>query len=77
MINIGDLSAKPGWVRISIHPTMSDSEVDFIINSLSEVVINHEGWSADYTFDSHLGDYTRLNRNQFTFDLAESFKNNQ
>jgi len=74
MINIGDLSAKPGWVRISIHPTMLDSEVDFIINSLAEVVTNYQKWSADYIFDSQLGDYTQAAENEFKFDLAESFK---
>ena len=26
-INAGDLSEKPGWVRISLHPTLSEEEV--------------------------------------------------
>jgi selenocysteine lyase/cysteine desulfurase len=30
-INHGDLSDKPGWVRWSLHPTMTDSEVELMI----------------------------------------------
>ena len=26
-IDQGDLSEKPGWVRISVHPTMTDEEI--------------------------------------------------
>ncbi|MEO1050987.1 MAG: aminotransferase class V-fold PLP-dependent enzyme [Bacteroidota bacterium] len=38
MIDQGDHSEKPGWVRISIHPTMTEQEMVFIASSLSEVV---------------------------------------
>ncbi len=30
-INRGDLSEKPGWVRMSIHPTMTNEEIFYII----------------------------------------------
>ena len=28
-INSGDLTTKPGWVRMSIHPTMTNNEGSF------------------------------------------------
>jgi selenocysteine lyase/cysteine desulfurase len=34
----GDLSAKPGWVRLSIHPTMTDAEVDYILDAIEATV---------------------------------------
>ncbi|WP_339815764.1 aminotransferase class V-fold PLP-dependent enzyme [uncultured Imperialibacter sp.] len=37
LIDQGDTSAKPGWVRISLHPTMTDEEVRFIVGSVREV----------------------------------------
>lgn len=34
LIDLGDASQKPGWVRLSIHPTMTNSEVFFILNAI-------------------------------------------
>ena len=31
-INHGDLSEKPGWVRVSLHPVMTDEEVDYFLS---------------------------------------------
>jgi len=51
MINHGDLSDKPGWVRVSLHPVINDEEVLFFINALKEVVANHIEWKKDYIYD--------------------------
>jgi len=49
-INHGDLSLKPGWVRWSLHPTMTNSEVAFFIEALRDIVENHEKYAAEYTY---------------------------
>lgn len=49
-INHGDLSEKPGWVRLSLHPTMSDAQLDFILEAISKVVENVEEWAKEYTY---------------------------
>jgi selenocysteine lyase/cysteine desulfurase len=36
-IDRGDTSAKPGWVRISLHPTMTDEEVRLIVEGVGAV----------------------------------------
>lgn len=36
----GNTLAKPGWVRISLHPTMLDEEIDFIANALLYITEN-------------------------------------
>ena len=33
-IDQGDLSEKPGWVRLSIHPTMTDNELRTTIDGI-------------------------------------------
>lgn len=33
----GDMQAKPGWVRISLHPTMTNEEVELIVNAIKEI----------------------------------------
>jgi selenocysteine lyase/cysteine desulfurase len=47
-INHGDLSEKPGWVRWSLHPTMTNAEVEIMINALKEIVENIETYKNDY-----------------------------
>jgi selenocysteine lyase/cysteine desulfurase len=47
-VSAGDLSRKPGWVRLSLHPTMTNEEVKFICGSLEEIVQNKEAYCADY-----------------------------
>ena len=55
-INHGDLSEKPGWVRLSLHPTMTDEELDFILNAIHEVIINVKEWASDYTYSPKTND---------------------
>jgi len=60
-ISNGDLSAKPGWVRLSLHPTMKNSEVVFIAEALKQIAKNHKEWKNDYIYDKHTNEF-RLNR---------------
>jgi selenocysteine lyase/cysteine desulfurase len=38
MIDAGDESEKPGWIRISIHPTMTNIEANYIAESIASLV---------------------------------------
>jgi selenocysteine lyase/cysteine desulfurase len=49
-IDMGDLSEKPGWVRLSIHPTTTDSEVNYIVDALEQIVKNIKKWGKDYFY---------------------------
>lgn len=49
-ISRGDLSEKPGWVRLSLHPTTTDSELHYIANALKETSKNARDWSEDYRY---------------------------
>ncbi len=57
-ITSGDLSNKPGFVRISLHPTMTNDELDFIISALVDIVENHEEWEKDYIYDQQTNEFT-------------------
>jgi selenocysteine lyase/cysteine desulfurase len=50
-IRFGDLSQKPGWVRVSLHPTLSDADVYYFANALREVVKNHVTWGNEYVYN--------------------------
>lgn len=53
----GDLSEKPGFVRISLHPTMTDEELDFIINAVAEIAENHVAWGKDYIYNTQNNEF--------------------
>lgn len=61
LINHGDLSQKPGWVRLSLHPTMTNAELEFIINALSEIDKNHKIWGEDYAYNKHNNEFKHIN----------------
>ena len=39
-LKAGDPAAKPGWVRLSVHPTTTDAEIVYIIDAVKAVVTN-------------------------------------
>ena len=50
LINNGDLSLKPGWIRLSLHPTMTNGELVATMQALKEIQLNHKAWQEDYTY---------------------------
>lgn len=56
-ITHGDMSAKPGWVRFSIHPIMTDEEILTFIEAIREIIENIEEWKKDYIYDPASNDY--------------------
>lgn len=73
MINLGDLSLKPGWVRISLHPTMTEQEVDYIADAVAEIIKNHGHWQEKYRFNQHTGDFEFLQDAGFYINLEATF----
>jgi selenocysteine lyase/cysteine desulfurase len=57
-IRSGDLSCKPGWVRLTIHPTMTNREVSFIMDALEATSSNFREWGNDYSYDPHLNEFS-------------------
>ncbi|PCI73099.1 MAG: selenocysteine lyase [Gammaproteobacteria bacterium] len=57
-IDEGDLSRKPGWVRISLHPTSTDDDALFIVDSIAKIERNIREWENDYDFDASVGDFS-------------------
>ncbi len=56
-INSGDLSEKPGWVRLSLHPTMKDEELYTVVNGLHEIVANLDEWKKDYIYNKQTNEF--------------------
>ncbi|MCO5265509.1 MAG: aminotransferase class V-fold PLP-dependent enzyme [Lentimicrobium sp.] len=63
LINHGDLSQKPGWIRLSLHPTMTNQELSTILNALSEISQHHKKWSEDYMYNKHTNEFKHIKDN--------------
>ncbi|NNM23483.1 MAG: aminotransferase class V-fold PLP-dependent enzyme, partial [Flavobacteriaceae bacterium] len=42
---------KPGWVRISIHPTNTNAEIEYVCDSLISLSENWKSWGSEYIFE--------------------------
>jgi selenocysteine lyase/cysteine desulfurase len=60
-IDAGDLSMKPGWIRLSLHPTMTDDELFAITDAIRLTVENAEEWKKDYFYDRHTNEFSHCN----------------
>lgn len=57
LINSGDLSVKPGWVRLSLHPTMTDQELETFADACQQVVNNFDSWKSDYIYNKKKNEF--------------------
>ncbi len=74
-INLGDISIKPGWVRVSFHPINTNEEIEFVINSISELAKVHEKYDKYYKRKPFSNDYEYIGENKSNFsEIEEIFK---
>jgi selenocysteine lyase/cysteine desulfurase len=57
LLHAGELWHKPGWVRLSIHPTMTDAEIDYIMDAIEMTMERYEEWGKDYIYDPVCHEY--------------------
>ncbi|WP_342431861.1 aminotransferase class V-fold PLP-dependent enzyme [Neobacillus sp. FSL H8-0543] len=71
-IDHGDMSNKPGWVRVSLHPIMTNDEISMFICALKEIIANIDRWKKDYVYDSMTNDYFYINHGRK--DMSSLFR---
>jgi selenocysteine lyase/cysteine desulfurase len=69
----GCLMERPGWVRMSIHPTMTNAEVDFICDAIAQVAKNHKEWGKDYTHNLAKNEFEHIAGNQNAQKLVKDW----
>ena len=47
-VEAGACQIKPGWIRVSIHPTTTNKEMKFVCDSILELSENYKEWRKDY-----------------------------
>lgn len=56
-INSKNLTGKPGWARMSLHPTMTDSELEYGLDAIEYISKNKEELKKDYIYDVTTNDF--------------------
>ena len=56
-IRSGNLLYKPGWVRLSLHPCMSNNEIIFIMHAIELTASNINKWKHDYRYNADTNEF--------------------
>jgi selenocysteine lyase/cysteine desulfurase len=56
-LRAGKMWCKPGWVRLSIHPTMTNAEIDYIVDAVESTVQHLAEWEKGYAYDQASDEY--------------------
>ncbi|MCA1322481.1 aminotransferase class V-fold PLP-dependent enzyme [Bacillus tianshenii] len=67
-ISAGDLSGKPGWIRFSMHPTMTNGEIYEFVDALKLIIRHQEEWKREYVYCASCNDYFYLTREKRDVD---------
>jgi selenocysteine lyase/cysteine desulfurase len=75
LIRSQNLSCKPGWIRLSVHPTMTNVEIDFIMDAIELTASHFQEWSKDYTYDPESNEYAFIGMEPKEQGLIEDWFN--
>jgi selenocysteine lyase/cysteine desulfurase len=71
----GCLVERPGWVRMSIHPTMTDKEIDFICEAIESVSKNFKEWQLDYKYNAIKNEFKHISNINVEKEITQDWFN--
>ena len=60
-ISEGCLVEKPGWIRMSIHPTLTAEEITYVCESIIWLAQNHQTLAEEYIYNSKTNEFKHKN----------------
>jgi selenocysteine lyase/cysteine desulfurase len=69
----GCMLDKPGWIRMSIHPTTTDKEVDYICESIKSLAANFKEWGEDYTYNKNTNEFEHKSFGSVEVELVKKW----
>jgi selenocysteine lyase/cysteine desulfurase len=72
-ITLGDLIRKPGWIRMSVHPTTTNAEIEFVCDSIKGLAENHKTWALDYNYNRDTNEFVQKNAKPLEDELVKSW----
>lgn len=73
MINSGDNTNKPGWIRLSLHPTMTNQEAHLVVDAITQLANNHREWSLDYQYQKCSNDFKHIHTDKDEMDFINGW----
>lgn len=59
-IDQGDLSAKPGWVRFSVHPTTTRREIECLLEAVEGIARHGTRWARQYRYSRRTNEFVHV-----------------
>ncbi|WP_428225906.1 aminotransferase class V-fold PLP-dependent enzyme [Flavobacterium sp.] len=56
-IDSGILTEKPGWIRMSIHPTTTNDEIAYVCDAIIALAENFSEWGQEYDYNAKTNEY--------------------
>jgi selenocysteine lyase/cysteine desulfurase len=72
-IDLGDQSDRPGWVRMSIHPTTTNDDLYFITDAIKDIVKNISVYEKDFKYSSSKNEFFNIKANGEETDIKYWF----
>jgi hypothetical protein len=72
-IDAGNLTNKPGWIRLSIHPVMTDAEVQRLLEGIEALAIHHASWARDYRYEPYRNEFAHVSGEPQLADRVEAW----
>jgi selenocysteine lyase/cysteine desulfurase len=69
----GCLIERPGWIRMSIHPTFKNEEVEFICEAIAEVAKHYKTWGEDYEYNAIKNEFIHKDNPNLEKSITESW----
>lgn len=71
-IQRGDNFSRPGWIRLSVHPTMTVDEAHYIVNAIKHIATDSDALAAEYDYVPVRNIFRHKTRHQtFADDLIQ------
>jgi selenocysteine lyase/cysteine desulfurase len=74
-ITFGDLSEKPGWVRMSVHPTMTNAEIEYILDAIEVIAGSFRKYLDDYQYNRSKNEFYHRNQDERHQKMISSWFN--
>jgi len=71
----GCLVERPGWIRMSIHPTITNKQIIYVCNSIKEVAANYKIWQDDYSYVAANNEFEYVNKDNAAKNLIKYWFN--
>ena len=73
LISHGDLSQKPGWIRLSLHPTMTNEELYKVTDAIRQIQAHHKEWANDYGYNNRTNEFVHKDEIKDKTELVKNW----